>query len=277
MRYHSRFDFVSQSMLKVFLRSPEEYYRRFILTSDDPQFIAEREPTDAMNIGSIAHTLFLESGSVDDEFLVVDLLDRRGSAWKQAKLDALESGRIPILKSTISIAESIVNSARSNQHVRSFFDSLPDCEILVEQEIFWQGEFLPKKAKLDKIIVDKIARKVLIVELKTTINPARDEFVRQYWNMGYHIQAAWYSEAIASILGSKKKFTFEHVVVAVRNTEPYDAAFYHVSEDFVELGRKKIQVTEPRLAQCYSTANWTINSVQGTEILTPDIWMEKAV
>ena len=163
-----------------------------------------------------------------------------------------------------------------NPHVRNFFDGLPDnCSELREQAIYWQGEFLPQKAKIDHVIAwdENDVKRIVVVELKTTSDPAIAAFARQYSNMNYDVQAAWYEEGLKAYLKSDR-YAFDHVVIVVRNTEPYDAAIYTVDSGFLEAGRKFIARQEPRLAHCYHTQDWTLNSVQGQSILTPEKWME---
>lgn len=274
--YYSNYDFVSQSMLKVFHKSPEEYFRRFVLKPNDPRFMCEKESTDSMILGRLVHSIYLEQGPLENEFHIVDLPDRRSNAWKAEKANAEEWGKTPVLKSVVETAQNMADSARSNPHVRRFFETLSDdCSELREQEIYWQGEFLPKKAKLDQIISwnENGVKRIVVVELKTTSDPTVAEFTRQYRNMLYHVQAAWYEDGLKSLLKADS-YRFEHVVVAVRNSEPHDAALYPVNPAFVEIGQKWIAAYEPRLAWCYNNGDWTLNGVQEQNTLTPEKWMQ---
>ncbi len=273
--YYSNYDFVSQSMMKVFAASPEEYYRRFVLKPGNPRFMCEKSATDSMILGRLVHSIYLEQGPLENEFHIVDLPDRRGNAWKAEKANAEEWGKTPVLKSTVDVAQNMADSARSNPHVKRFFETLPDeCSELREQEIFWQGEFLPKKAKLDQIISwnENDTKRIVVVELKTTSDPTVAEFARQYRNMSYHAQAAWYEEGLKTLLKADS-YQFEHIVVVVRNSVPHDAALYRVDPSFVEIGRKGIAGHEPRLARCYNNGDWTLNGVQDQNTLTPEKWM----
>ncbi len=183
-----------------------------------------------------------------------------------------------MLKSVVETAQKMADSARSNPHVKRFFETLPDeCSELREQEIYWQGEFLPKKAKLDQIISwnENGTKRIVVVELKTTSDPTVAEFTRQYRNMLYHVQAAWYEEGVKSLLKSDS-FQFDHVVIAVRNTEPFDSALYRIDRRFVIMGKSWAMLKEAMLAKCYDNKDWTINGVQcvGSNYLTPEKWME---
>lgn len=273
--YYSNYNYVSQSMLKVFLESPELYYRRFILPADHVDHIAAKPPTDAMILGSLTHAVLLEQDALADVH-VIDATTRSTNLWKAEAANAAEWGKTPVLKSTFDVATKIAESARSNKHVKAFLESIPDDAVEErELEFFWQGQYLPKKAKLDQLFLwaKNGVGHCAIVELKTTSDPSADAFLRQYYDMNYHVQAAWYEEAVRVSL-EHASMNFTHHVIAARNKEPYDVAFYNIVPGFVSLGQKKIMAFEPLLARSINDGLWTLNEVQDIKELHPLHWMK---
>jgi hypothetical protein len=277
--YYKNYEYISQSMLKVFAESPEMFYRRFVLTEEHPDFMPEPEPTEAMILGSLVHAIFFNQPL--DEFEVINLPDRRSNEWKDRALLAKQCGKLPILQKQFNDAKIIADSAQRNKAVRNYFDNLPD-DAREERElpVMWFDGILKRKAKLDQVIVTGQGEdlKAIIIELKTTASPDVETLTRHYYDMMYHVQAATYDEAMRASLNPenvKMKITTEHFVVAVRNKPPYDAAFYEVDLSFILQGRLDMQALERRLKKCLETNEWSLNSCQNTNKLTPLKWMYK--
>ena len=78
--YHKDRKFKSSSTLKLFLKDPREYYKRYVLGE-------EREDTykSAYDFGSYMHSLLLEPDKTNDEFAVFEGATRRGKAYEEFK------------------------------------------------------------------------------------------------------------------------------------------------------------------------------------------------
>lgn len=273
--YYSDYMFVSQSMIKVFARSPETYRRRFVLPDDHPEHMNEPDQTDSMAIGSVAHAVFLEQDTVS-EFRVIDASTKSTNLWKAESANAKEYGQIPVLKNVYEKGVSIARAARSSTCVERLLASIPDSATEErEVEIRWQGKMLPKKAKIDSIFGWKNGKSKCfsIVELKTTSDPSRDAFLKQYFDMKYHMQAAWYQEGVESEAG--KDCDFRHFVIAVRNSVPFDTAVYEIDTEFVKLGFRDCEILCNKLANCLSGGEWSLESVNENNVLSPLTWMTR--
>ncbi|MDR1958889.1 MAG: PD-(D/E)XK nuclease-like domain-containing protein [Planctomycetaceae bacterium] len=274
---------VSQSMLKVFIDSPENYRNRYVLriTPQDKQ-------TDAMLLGSMVHCLFLEKENFSMDFHVIQLPDRRGNAWKAEVETAFEYGKVPVLEKDYKTALAMSDKLESNPYVQQIFEDHAELNwngaTVVEQELFWDGPHFKKKGRPDMILTRNLngERFATILELKTTASPNLDEFKRAYYSNGYHIQAAWYEEGLKANAGEDVQV--DHKVIAIRNKEPFDVAVYRIipspdrGEDIgmIDLGKRAIAKYETLLAESLKTDDWTLNSLQGGkegDFILPERWM----
>ena len=78
--YHSDRKFKSSSTLKLFLKDPREYHKRYVLGE-------EREDTykSAYDFGSYMHSLLLEPHKTDLEFAIFEGATRRGKVYEEFK------------------------------------------------------------------------------------------------------------------------------------------------------------------------------------------------
>ena len=99
--------------------------------------------------------------------------------------------------------------------------------------IFWKEEEtgLEMKAELD--IWHPGAN--IIVDIKTARSANVEAFTRQAWELGYHIQAAVYTEAVMALTGESCEFYF----VVVHNEPPYEVEVVCFDEEARALAREE--------------------------------------
>lgn len=71
-----------------------------------------------------------------------------------------------------------------------------------------------------------------VVDLKTARDVTPKGFSTNAFNLGYHIQAAWYRYAVYSLIGENLPWVF----VAVKNKAPFNVETFKASESFLQLG-----------------------------------------
>lgn len=105
-----------------------------------------------------------------------------------------------IFNSIVLLADRIKEHKLASKLIFRDEDELPvilsesDIYHFFEHAIYFKSKDLDCKALLDKIIVDKKAKKIIIVDLKTTWN--LNEFKETYTKLKYDLQLAFYSIAI---------------------------------------------------------------------------------
>lgn len=98
-----------------------------------------------------------------------------------------------------------------------------------ESTLVWETEArTPCKARLDAWGED-----ALIVDIKTTTDASPSGFARHAYDLGYHLQAAWYVDGLEALTGWMASFYF----VAVEKDSRL-VTVHHATNDFLQRGRE---------------------------------------
>lgn len=217
-QYHSH-EAISRSDLWRFKRSPIAYtYGR------EQSF----EPTPAIILGELVHTMFLEPHMLHKRF-VVDIIENKRT--KEGKLEyenlktfaAMNGMNImdeKTMKTGIDIIESLEGYCAYHE-----LNFLKDAAI--EASIVWQHpNGLMCKARPD-IMVNNI-----VVDLKTTADATYHSFQTSCAKYGYYLQAGMMYEAYKAMNRKLEAFMF----LCVETKKPYACALYKLSDDAIEYG-----------------------------------------
>lgn len=171
------------------------------------------------------------------------------------------------------------NGARSTKAYKEWAASLPAGSIeLTEAEMdachqclssILQHDEVCKMMSYDRITEEPISCKIdgldwkgipdivlrsggIVIDLKTTACIGERKFRGQAFDLGYHLQAAWYLR-LCSEFYRKPYNTF--VFIAIESDAPYRCRCYYLDDDFIEEGRAKIaeliEQYQQRLASNY--------------------------
>ncbi len=208
--YHSHREYISCSQIKDLLKNPYLFFH--------PQ---PHEDKYVFDIGSMIHTLILEPHRFELEYAVAPKCDKRtikGKAdWKkfneenQDKIIIEEAdfyNCIELQKSVLAIPD-VVKLLRNGVSEKSYFTTLEDGT---------KVKVRPDRLRDDNIIVD----------VKSCRDASPDAFKKDMAKYGYHIQDAYYSDALRA-----KAFIF----LAIEKTAPYMVGIYVLSPADKELGR----------------------------------------
>jgi PDDEXK-like domain of unknown function (DUF3799)/HeH/LEM domain len=258
-RDYRKHPYTSQSELKEVLRSPAHYLGRYGPNAE-PSY-----PSAAMILGTALHSYVLEPHKFPREFCnraevakeptVAELkaiLDEAGTEYpKTAKKDALIAlaypDGLPVEKRTTLAAEdyaAVLGMARSIKdhqavRVRHWFDRLTPGWTCNEASYYCDAlpllGGLPAKARLDRVIVDKAAGRVSVLDLKSTDDASPLKFQRKAIDLGYDVQAAVYSHFAELAYGMPVDFYF----LCVEKRAPYCCAVYQPSADMIAEGARK--------------------------------------
>ena len=155
-------------------------------------------------IGSAPHVMVLEGrDAYHDQYVVSDddfkLNTKEGKA-KQASLHDASNGKMPL-------------KSREHHQVSQMYEALyshPDAVKLleapgqIEAAVFgrFKGTEMLCKAKIDKVLGKSL------LDLKTTHEPHRAEFMASMIEFGYANQAAWYQSLYAAVTDTQLPFVF---------------------------------------------------------------------
>lgn len=187
------------------------------------------EDSEAMDIGTAAHALFLEGVAA---IVVVDAKDWRTNAAKELRDTARAAGRIPLLSKSWAAVQAMVAEARGQlaRHTDGGAGMFTNGQ--AEQTLIWQEDGgVWCRARLDWL------RPGAIDDYKTTSATANpDTWTRSMFFAGHDIQAAWYLRGLKAITGHDDAiFRF-----AVQETfEPYALSVIGLGPDALMLAEKK--------------------------------------
>lgn len=179
---------IDQSALKTYLANPRKW-------AYDRLHADEREPTDAMRLGTAFHAYLMGTGPVE-AIPAGETFAKKAN--KQLRDDLAKAGGMAVSAKDMALLQRM----KANIETASMEDGNPDymrylSEGLCEQVIEWTD---PKTGLRLKAKPDCIPRGVdWLIDLKTAQSADPDQFARHAYDLGYHIQAAFYSWAVAQI------------------------------------------------------------------------------
>lgn len=259
---------LSQSTAKLLLQSPAA--ARFRL--DNPT-----DPTPAMVLGTRVHMAVLEP----ERFAATcipgpDLSSVRTKDGAPAKNPAATTeGKALIAAYLAAHPGCDVLTDDEMRQVCAMRDALL-CKVgsmvksaTCEQECFWRRDDADCKGKLDALGDD------WCLDLKTYSGEwTADAMQRTALAHGWHMQAAWYTEAAAAAHGIDVQ-TFMFAVVSSR--EPYEVALLKCDDDFVAHGVEAMNRALAIWKQCMASGNWPDAQAQGLigDTLTLPGWVAR--
>lgn len=227
-------DRINWSKLKILGKSPA-HYRHSLL--------AEQETSDALQVGIATHLAAYEPERFATEVVRWDG-DRRGPEWKV--FEAANRNRIILKAEPYDLSKALANAARTDKYAAKWFVSGK-----AEQTVLWTHEANGRKLSC-KARLDFISEAGAIVDLKTTRDASPEKFGKQAFELGYHGQAAIYSDAYFTATGKR----LPYIIVAVEKTPPHVVQIYHLDEETIGLGATLYQRLLAQYAVCKEESHW---------------------
>lgn len=222
-----------------------------------------RKPTDAMDAGTLVHTLLLGRGT---QIQVVDAPDFRTKAAQDARDAAVNAGRLPVLRHKLEAAEKV--AAQIKTRIAAFGIAI---DKMAELAIRWDepGEDgpVPCRGRLDHVDLDA----GLIIDIKKTESAAPRKIARYMVDYGYDIQWAAYTRAVAA-LKPELAGRVEMLFLFVELEPPYVVVPAKPSGLLREFGTKRWERAVRLWERCLRDNSWP-GYVTETAILEPPAWM----
>ena len=206
-------------------------------------------PKKHLDIGSAGHKLLLGEGP---ELAVIDAPDFRTKAAQQARDEAYEAGRIPILTGTLEEAQKMIAAAwpqLAANGLEMIEEGQGDAEVTV---IATDPSGAMLRSRLDWANADR----TLVVDYKTTMGSASEiAFAFTVARMGYDIQDAFYQHVL--ILDDPSRAgSIDFVFVVQELAPPYALATYQLSEADRHIADRKVQSAIKLWNACLDADRW---------------------
>lgn len=245
---------VNWSTLKWMRRSPAHYRDRITGLEKD---------TPPKKVGRGTHLSCFEPERFRAECALWTGKVRRGKEWDAFKLE--NAGRELLTAAEYQECLDLSAAVRSSAMAAPFLSGgRSEVTVLWTHEAPAIGE-LPGFGLECKARLDFVANCGALVDLKTTKDASPEGFGRQVWNLRYHTQAAFYTDAYFAATGQRVPYVF----VAVETARPRVVQVYTVPEIYLDLGREEYRALLQRLHDCRSESRWPSYAEQVLELSLP--------
>lgn len=226
---------------------------RTLATSCPARYLYEREhgrpDTPTFEFGRAYHSMVLGSGA---QILEVAAKDWRSKAAAEAAAEARATGAIPLLVRDADRARAMAAAlrahpiagplfARPGRAEQSFVTRDPDTQVMCRARVDWIPD-VPADAR------------VLACDLKTTASAEPVAFAKSMANYGYHQQGAFYSDALAQVLGLDVPPRF--VLIAQEKEPPYLVTIAEPDDEAIAWGRELNRHALRTYARCTAAGEW---------------------
>lgn len=220
-------DGVSRSTLWKFHNATDKRFE-FLLNE-------KKEPTDAMNFGTACHAYLLDESEFKAKFAFGPDVSRSTKEWKAFEA-TVPAGKIILKNKDLEEIMLIAATLKANKLASNILKGYH------EKTFFWRDEEtgLLCKARPDSIHFSA----GIIADLKTTNDSAPEEFLKKIYDMGYHMQAAYYLDGVKAAFEQSGqqlelgRIPDKFVFVAVENELPFESAIYDLPDFFIDEGRR---------------------------------------
>ena len=237
--YHDSFG-LNQSRLKKILKSPAHYKHSI----EFPE-----APTAAMTFGSAVHKMFFEPHQFNDYYSDIGAIDRRTKVGKAQYEDVMTSGLTPLKSDVLESVKECVESLKANKLAMNLIGARPGVVDVEASAYGYVDNRILSRGRADAIHWER----GLIADLKTTSDVMPHSFQKHSFNMGYHIQAAYYLDLFSEVTGNEfDKF----VMVCVESSAPYAVQAYVCDPIMIEAGRKLYKEAIDLFLTCTKNNSW---------------------
>lgn len=249
-QYHDRWE-VSQSDLKTLLQgSPLHFWHA--------KFAENRirtQRTEAMTIGAMVDCLTFEPDEFGKRFQVApEGLDARTKAGKAQLEELAESrGDRELVKyEHFLTAKATAGAIFEHPVARGLLK--PGAGIS-QATITWTDRVtgIVCRGRPDRIIPGRA-----VIDLKKARSGRPNDFSRQAFSLGYHVQAGFYLDGLAEcgLADYSDADQWPWIWVAIEDKPPHAAAVYTAKPSWVELGRQTYRKALDTIAECMRKNHW---------------------
>ncbi len=209
----------------------------------------EQEETEAMRIGTLAHSMVLEGKDLRDLYAIkpsgMSFATKEGKAWRDAQT-------LPILKE--EEAEGLPRMAESIAANEDAAALLRGCA-QVERPILFNLHGVECKALIDLCGANE-ARMWALGDFKTATDASPRQFPKAVADRHYDMQMAWYCDGLAIVEGLEMPpWCFW---IAVEKKAPWLNVVYQAGAEVMESGRRKVERALTIYKECMERGEWPL-------------------
>jgi len=239
-QYHQS-EGVSKSGVMLLLRSPQ-HYRAAYETS--------REPTPAMLLGSLVHTLVLEPEKFESEYAIAPQVDKRTKAGKAEweSFDAACGEKAIVTPAQLEQAQAMAAAVRFHQFAGPALTGIE-----AEHSFYWHDAESGVLAKCRPDAIKTVASGLVLLDLKTTDDASPQAFAKTCAAHGYHVSAAMSMDGVEAVTGQRP---LSYRFVVIERNPPYGIAVYELEDQAVSFGRMLYRSALQVFRDCTDIGEW---------------------
>jgi hypothetical protein len=248
--YHAMRDVFSKSTLDLFANRPARLKHRL----DGGEF----DESDAMRLGTAAHTALLEPGEISKRYRVhTEGLNKNTNAYKALKAEAEAAGLQIIDPHELEAAQAIADAvlAKMDRIAAKVGGVNPfrRKDGVTEASLFWTDKDtgLRLRTRPDWMSFGTGGPN-FIIDLKTT-RDAGEGFDKSTENFRYDVSAAFYSDGYEAVFGHPPD---GYLLVCVESKAPHLVCVRFATPEILTRGRAAYKKDLAGIAQCVATSEW---------------------
>lgn len=250
--YHSRPE-LSSTEARLLLQSPAKYRWR----KDNPPLIDDSPKFD---IGKAVHAKVLGQGA---EVVIVEAEDWRSKAARDARQEARDAGKAPLLTREFEAVNAMAESVLAHPTARALLAQPGDTEV----SVFADVDSVPVRARFD-FLPDATDKRTVAVDLKTCMDASKRGFESSVAKYEYAVQRAWYVDAYETVTGQTDT---EMIFCAVEKLPPYLVAVYQLPATWAERGHEMSIRARKTWAECTDAGDWP-GYPEAVQVLDEPMW-----
>lgn len=223
-------------------------------------------PKREFDLGHAAHREVLGAGA---ELVIIDAPNYKTKAAQQQRDEAYDDCLTPVLPHEYEQVQAMAKAVREHPKAGRLFAPGTGQP---EQALFWQDDRTGvwRRAMLDWLPANVGQPRMVISDYKTAASAAPDRLQRAIYEHGYHIQGAWYEDAVRA-LGIHPEPVF--VLVLQEKKAPYLITVVQLPAQATQAGRELGRRAVDIYRHCVETDTWPAYS-DGIEVVDMPIWLE---
>ena len=263
---YMKWDAVNNSLLKILAKKSPLHAKAFI----------ERPPapSDAFIFGKAVHCLILEPDLFENYYAVAPKCDRRTKVGKELWAAFLKNANGKEAVTYDNYAKMREIQAAIKRQAMNHYVERGEAEVCY----VWIDEAtgLLCKARTDYLHRELYedgwkTNKVILIDLKSTMDASPHAFFRSLDIYDYDMQAAWYTDGWEVVDGKIPQFVF----FPIEKEYPFAPAAYEIPDEIIQAGRNKYRAALNCYAECVKTNIWPGYGNTIKVLDAPDWWLKQ--
>ncbi|OZC50548.1 hypothetical protein CH289_16105 [Rhodococcus sp. RS1C4] len=215
-------------------------------------------PKTEYDVGHAAHTLILGEGA---ELVRIDADKWLTKEVKAQVADVRAAGKLPLKPSDYDDVHAMAKAIKGHPIAAALFaDGTP------ELSLYHQDPETGVSLRTRPDWMTTLGGRTFIVDYKTSTSAAPEHFSKSVDDYGYHVQDAWYTDAVRALdISDDPQFVF----VVQSKSAPYLVNVFELDEEAKQIGRDLVRRGVRTYAQCQQSGEWPAHPIDIHRISLP--------